>query len=1146
MQERAEENPKKLDALDGREKTLRQAEERLKHDRELLDIDRQAFETARGQFADYEREARSKIAQERETMLHSLGEERDNMALREQELQKERQRLMKQQAEAKAQFVEQQNEAFREVFERYHQELDRHQKQLDEFEQQLAVKGQTLAEREGEVARRELAVTEREQKAEAGFADQVAAMAAEAKRHHEANVAEEARLKALDEKLVIRERQLEQDRKELCDRESELRKAEDVRDAGFAQQRNELEQELQTKRTKSMEELNQQRRTVAAECERRRNELEAELLEVRKQRLEEVSQELTRLRKERLAGVESEANAASEHLETELNSKRNAWIQERDREKAALKQQQELQNQKAGELSAQEKTLAEEKAAIEHERERLKTLEQRQNSRLEARSHKLDGELQELLAERVKTFTSQLAQYREENEQLRQGLRSQAALLAATDELKRLLGDRAPEEILRDLNAKTDELTRLKEELATCPTKEMRDRYNELDHENTSLKSQLEKLREQRVADEETLRNVHQLSLRNSELEAENRTLEKRAQLFEGAANEANEELRRLRAAYDKPVEVEKRHQEIEKPHISMSEGANQAKPVEKLDELKWLKGVGDACDRYGLHFNPRILKAFHTSLKTAEWSPLTVLAGVSGTGKSELPRLYSHFGGLYFTPLSVQPNWDSQESMLGFFNSIDNRFDAQPVLNFLAQSQKEWQEDYPGLRDSVCMVLLDEMNLAHPELYFAEFLSKLELRRGMKGNHIPTLPVKIGSGLKPYQLHLGRNVLWTGTMNQDETTKSLSDKVLDRAIMLFFPRPTELKRRRQLLPLDETNRGRLLHISNWNSWMSRIDDGSGHSRLGSNLTEEEVAPFKKFIEEMNGYLGEVGRAIGHRVWQSVEYYMANYPEVRVIKSRPVAEQDKRQLKKYLHLAFEDQLVQKVMPKLRGIDTRGDSKTKCLDKIGAQLNMGIDGESFNLMEDFNLACELGYGQFMWQSANYLKDEMTQEDVGEDRQSNIGEMDDDRWVPDTQKTERAVEFQDETPRKEIKTDVSKASRRTRAEDVAPHPEVEPQAEQSATDGGFSFRGLFRRKSQVDDTNQQDMKQLGKESETQQKEETASVPDRQARFDGEAEPLSVDEEDIPIPGWFRENQTNRELLWKSLPIEKKKDYIKKFGN
>ena len=60
-----------------------------------------------------------------------------------------------------------------------------------------------------------------------------------------------------------------------------------------------------------------------------------------------------------------------------------------------------------------------------------------------------------------------------------------------------------------------------------------------------------------------------------------------------------------------------------------------------------------------------------------------------------------------------------------------------------------------------------------------------------------------------------------------------------------------------------------------------------------------------------------------------------------------------------MHIAFEDQLVQKVMPKLRGIDTRGKSKDECLDKIRSQLVAGIDGNGFNLAEDFDLAIELG-------------------------------------------------------------------------------------------------------------------------------------------------------------------------------------------
>jgi hypothetical protein len=103
---------------------------------------------------------------------------------------------------------------------------------------------------------------------------------------------------------------------------------------------------------------------------------------------------------------------------------------------------------------------------------------------------------------------------------------------------------------------------------------------------------------------------------------------------------------------------------------------------------------------------------------------------------------------------------------------------------------------------------------------------------------------------------------------------------------------------------------------------------------------------------------------------------MANYPDVREAI-------DEGSKKRAMHIAFEDQLVQKVMPKLRGIDTRGKSRVECLDKIREQIVRGIDGTSFNLSEDFDLATELGYGQFIWQSANYLTDDDLDEPAGVD-------------------------------------------------------------------------------------------------------------------------------------------------------------------
>jgi len=834
-------------------------------------------------------EDRARFDAEKAMFRDEAKREREAITSEKAELEKRRQELVKLEADAKAGFVEQQREAFREVIERRMAELDARQQELNRAEEQLAVRYKELYVAEAEIAKREFAVTEREQKANAGFADE----------------------------------------------------------------RANLDRELRNKRAK----------------------LEEDLTNYQEQRLKDIEQEMANLKTRRLQEIAKAEAAERERIRSEIASEREYWNQQHenarkqlDTERAELERKKGVVHALQGELIGRQEELEKSEKALEYREKRLEQLWQRRNEQL-------NNEVEERLSEERHSMESERQFFKEENDRLRESLRIQMELVGAFDQLKQQLGDRDPADILRELNSKSDEIRRLREELATRPTEEMRERYQALESEAKNQKARADELARQIADNSAAVAEVAKLRREVSELSADNQSLRQKAAIFESAANEAQTELQRLRAAYERPAEVAARYKEIEMPHIK-ADKVRQPKKDDSIDEITWLTGIGNACDSYGLHFHPRILKAFHTALKTAEWSPITILAGVSGTGKSELPRLYAHFGGMMFEPVSVQPNWDSQESMLGFFNSIDNKFDAQPLLRFLAQSQKKWidktddNEGYPGLQDAVCLVLLDEMNLAHPELYFAEFLSKLELRRGMKGADVPTLPVKIGAGMPAYQLPLGRNVLWTGTMNQDETTKSLSDKVLDRSIIIYFPRPTELKRRLKLSPLDEKNRGPLLHKAIWQSWLAQ----------GSSFSEEDVKPFKCFIQDMNKALAVAGRAIGHRVWQSVEYYMANYPDVRAAQKAD----DKDALDKALHTAFEDQLVQKVMPKLRGIDTRGKSMTDCLEKIRDQINVGIGGNPFNLAEDFNLACELGHGQFIWQSANYIKDEPAVQTADEDK------------------------------------------------------------------------------------------------------------------------------------------------------------------
>ncbi|MBR0191052.1 MAG: hypothetical protein IJQ31_03190 [Thermoguttaceae bacterium] len=955
--------------LKNRESDIRLNEANIEHERKLLD------------------EAKATFAKERTDYLEEVKRTELQIAEERTNLESRRQEIVRLESEAKANFARVQEETFKEVIEKRITALDARENDLEKRSQKIAEDIANAIAKEGEIARRELAVAEREQRADAGFADKVAELAAQTQIQTEANNQKVAQLKEREENLTRQYANLEAEKESLRQREQKVAEAELLRDTGYSDMRAGLEAELNQKRVEFQNESAQLRSVLEQEMTTLKSkllaELETQITDIREKRLAEITdaEEKVRMRvrkkaEEEALNIRKAADEEALRVRNEIRREREEWDAEKQSQKSELKRQNEANEKKEGELSNKEDALK----GREHE---LKLRE----SRLETDWGRLEKTIEDGVEERRKSFEKETNALKEEMERLRNDIQVQMKLVGVFDELKRQLGEKDPEEVLRDLNSKSDEISQLREELANRPTDEMRERYEQLESEKARYERRIEELKDELRKNEEALVQTEELKHKNNLLEIAKNNFEKQAEEWKGIANDAQAKLKRLSAAYETSEGVGDRCKEIEKPQIPKGKFVLPDLRND-IDEMDWLNNIYKKCENHGLHFPRRILKAFHTAVKTSEWSPITVLAGVSGTGKSELPKLYSHFGGLLFEMVSVQPNWDSQESMLGFFNSIDNKFDAQPVLHFLAQSQKEYTNDYPGLKNAVCMILLDEMNLAHPELYFSEFLSKLENRRGKYGEDVPNLEVKIGAGMPPYLLPLDRNVLWTGTMNQDETTKSLSDKVLDRSIIIHFPRPKELKRRKVLKPLTEKNRGTLLHRDNYFNWFSRE----------SLFTDEQINPYKDFIEQINESLRVTGRAIGHRVWQAIEYYMANYPDVRAALKK---EGDGNDLEKAMHTAFEDQLVQKVMPKLRGIDTGGLTKTQCLDKIQGLLNIGVKKRRFNLIDDFENACELGYGQFMWMSADYLNQEMEESvknESGKEDDENASDESEDIPIP----------------------------------------------------------------------------------------------------------------------------------------------------
>ena len=117
---------------------------------------------------------------------------------------------------------------------------------------------------------------------------------------------------------------------------------------------------------------------------------------------------------------------------------------------------------------------------------------------------------------------------------------------------------------------------------------------------------------------------------------------------------------------------------------------------------------------------------------------PFVILAGMSGSGKTQLAlRLGEWFGegphGRRFLPVSVRPDWTGPEALFGYEDALRPAVGGRAAwfvpapLSFLLSASEE--PDMPYL------LLLDEMNLAHVERYFSDFLSGVESRDAILPN---------------------------------------------------------------------------------------------------------------------------------------------------------------------------------------------------------------------------------------------------------------------------------------------------------------------------------------------------------------------------------------------------------------------------
>jgi 5-methylcytosine-specific restriction protein B len=175
----------------------------------------------------------------------------------------------------------------------------------------------------------------------------------------------------------------------------------------------------------------------------------------------------------------------------------------------------------------------------------------------------------------------------------------------------------------------------------------------------------------------------------------------------------------------------------------------------------------------------------FHGALNFLPHKHFVIVSGLSGTGKTQLALKYSRaVHGLktgdidpFLFLCPVRPEWTDPTGLTGYYDVLSNRYVVPPFLEAVLLAT--------AYRDSPVFVILDEMNLARVEYYFSDVLSSIETEEPLQ-LHSSGIPLEGTTGSSiPAELPLPRNLYVTGTINIDETTNTVSDKVLDRAIVI-------------------------------------------------------------------------------------------------------------------------------------------------------------------------------------------------------------------------------------------------------------------------------------------------------------------------------------------------------------------------
>jgi len=282
-----------------------------------------------------------------------------------------------------------------------------------------------------------------------------------------------------------------------------------------------------------------------------------------------------------------------------------------------------------------------------------------------------------------------------------------------------------------------------------------------------------------------------------------------------------------------------------ENPKITVMNQSDMLDMADLVDRF-----INYAASQLHLYYTRDIIARFFSGMATTK---LMILEGISGTGKTSLPYAMGKFFQNDTSIISVQPSWRDRAELMGYLNEFTKKFNESDFLKSVYAA---------SYSDTINLIVLDEMNLARIEYYFAEFLSVMEMpdvsewKIDIVPISEPTDPKNLING----KILIPQNLWFIGTANKDDSTFTITDKVYDRATTLAINKKADF--------IDAP------YTENISMTFEYLDDMFKRYQNGFQLSEaasQAFAELDEFIQE------KFKIAFGNRIMKQIRLFTPVY-----------------------------------------------------------------------------------------------------------------------------------------------------------------------------------------------------------------------------------------------------------------------------